>query len=88
MHHDGGYSTFRTDLTDHLLNENLLVITVDNSPNKTVYPQMADFTFYGGLYRDINLISVTNSHFDLQNHGGTRTKSYPNNSIKECHNCY
>jgi len=40
-------------------------VAVDNSPNETVYPQMADFTFYGGLYRDVNLICVPKSHFDL-----------------------
>ncbi|MBQ9806081.1 MAG: glycoside hydrolase family 2 protein [Clostridia bacterium] len=69
-HHDGGYSTFRVDLTEALARENLLVIAVDNSPNQTVYPQVADFTFYGGLYRDVNLICVPKSHFDLDYFGG------------------
>lgn len=69
-HHDGGYSTWRADITDALKNKNLIVITVDNSPNERVYPQMADFTFYGGLYRDVNLICVNSSHFDLDYFGG------------------
>ena len=69
-HHDGGYSTWRVNLTDALTDENLLVIVVDNSANETVYPQMADFTFYGGLYRDVNLICVAASHFDLDYYGG------------------
>ena len=69
-HHDGGYSTWRVNLTDTLKDENLLVIAVDNSPNETVYPQMADFTFYGGLYRDVKIIGVNNSHFDLDYYGG------------------
>lgn len=68
-HHDGGYSTWRVELTDHLQPENLLVIAVDNAPNQTVYPQVADFTFYGGLYRDVNLICVPESHFDLETNG-------------------
>ncbi len=68
--HDGGYSTWRVNMTDALQEENLLVITVDNSPNKEVYPQNADFTFYGGLYRDVNIISVPESHFDLDYFGG------------------
>ena len=68
-HHDGGYSTWRVNLTDALENMNLLVISVDNSANETVYPQMADFTFYGGLYRDVNLICVNESHFDLDYYG-------------------
>jgi len=68
-HHDGGYSTWRVNLTDSLQETNLLVIAVDNAPNETVYPQMADFTFYGGLYRDVNLLCVNNFHFDLDYYG-------------------
>ena len=64
-HHDGGYSTWRVNLTEALEAMNLLVIAVDNSANETVYPQMADFTFYGGIYRDVNIICVNDSHFDL-----------------------
>ena len=69
-HHDGGYSTWRVELTENLQEENLLVISVDNAANETVYPQMADFTFYGGIYRDVNLICVSQSHFDLDYYGG------------------
>ena len=70
IHHDGGYSTWRVDISDELADTNLLVIAVDNAPNETVYPQMADFTFYGGLYRDVNIICVSESHFDLEYYGG------------------
>ena len=70
-HHDGGYSTWRVDVTEVLGENSLLTIAVDNSANETVYPQMADFTFYGGLYRDVNLICVNESHFDLDYYGGT-----------------
>ena len=69
-HHDGGYSTWRVDITDALETENLFVIAVDNSANDKVYPQVADFTFYGGLYRDVNIICVSETHFDLDYHGG------------------
>ncbi len=69
-HHDGGYSTWRVDITNGIKDENLLVIAVDNAPNDKVYPQMADFTFYGGLYRDVNIICVSDSHFELMHHGG------------------
>ncbi len=68
-HHDGGYSTWRVDITDKLADETDIAVVVDNSPNETVYPQMADFTFYGGLYRGVNLISVNNTHFDLDYYG-------------------
>ena len=69
-HHDGGYSTWRVDITDALETENLFVIAVDNSANDKVYPQVADFTFYGGLYRDVNIICISESHFDLDYYGG------------------
>ncbi len=68
-HHDGGYSTWRVDLTESLAEETEIVVAVDNAPNDTVYPQMADFTFYGGLYRDVNLIAVNKTHFDLDYYG-------------------
>ncbi len=67
--HHGGYSTWRVDLTDALQETSLLAVSVDNAPNETVYPQMADFTFYGGLYRDVNIICVSKSHFDLDYFG-------------------
>ena len=69
-HHDGGYSTWRVDITEKLTDLTDIAIVVDNSPNDTVYPQMADFTFYGGLYRDVNLIAVNKAHFDLDYFGG------------------
>lgn len=67
--HDGGYSTWRVDMTDALTEKNLIVIEVANDKNDRVYPQNADFTFYGGLYRDVNIISVPESHFDLDFYG-------------------
>ena len=68
--HDGGYSTWRVDMTDKLQPVNEIAVVVDNSPNERVYPQMADFTFYGGLYRDVNIIAVNDTHFDLDYYGG------------------
>ena len=71
IHHDGGYSTFRKDVTK-LLHEknNTLVVIADNSVNDRVYPQKADFTFYGGIYRDVNLIVVNQKHFDMDYFAG------------------
>lgn len=66
IHHDGGYSAFRVDLTHEFSGDTaLLCIAVDNSENDRVYPQKADFTFYGGLYRGVNLILVPEKHFEL-----------------------
>ncbi len=75
--HDGGYSTWRVDITEELAKGNKLAITVDNSANETVYPQMADFTFYGGLYRNVNIIAVNESHFDLDYYGGPGVQITP-----------
>ena len=46
------------------------VIACSNEMKDSVYPQSADFTFYGGLYRGVNLISVPDAHFDLEYYGG------------------
>ncbi len=72
--HDGGYSTFRVDVTEVLEEENCIKISVDNSVNNRVYPQKADFTFYGGIYRDIELLVVSKTHFDLDYYGGPGIK--------------
>ena len=58
------------DVTDVMASSNFIVFEVDNSIVDNVYPQHADFTFYGGLYRDVNLISVPDAHFDLEYYGG------------------
>lgn len=68
--HHGGFSTFRADITDFLTEENQLVIEVDNKENENVYPQTADFTFFGGIYRDVNLILAHSTHFN-PNFGGS-----------------
>lgn len=63
--HRGGFSTFRFELTPAMLESgNKLTVVVTNGKSD-VYPQSADFTFYGGLYRDVNYIEVSDAHFDL-----------------------
>ena len=67
--HKGGFSTFRFDLTPAMKPEgNVLTVVVTNA-KCDVYPQNADFTFYGGLYRDVNFIEVNEAHFDLLKDG-------------------
>lgn len=72
--HHNGYSTFRFDITDELKPENHLKVEVDNSVNNKVYPQVADFTFYGGIYRDVEFLIVPQKHFDLDFYGGPGIK--------------
>ena len=66
--HHGGYSTFRVKVED-IEDNNILALAVDNSSNDKVYPQNADFTFYGGIYRDVSVIGVPKNHFDLDYYG-------------------
>lgn len=89
--HEGGYSTFRVNITDSLhaadcgadgpgkapVSRNVVAVSVDNSVNRTVYPQKADFTFYGGIYRDVYLLTVPKTHFALDYHGGPAVKVTP-----------
>ena len=67
--HEGGFSTFRFALTDALqATGNTLEVDVFNGVCH-VYPQDADFTFYGGLYRKVTMIEVEDAHFDLMKDG-------------------
>ncbi len=75
--HDGGYSTFRANITELLRDENELTVEVNNSKNDRVYPQKADFTFYGGIYRDVSLMVVSKNHFALDYFGGPGIRITP-----------
>ncbi|MBQ8995678.1 MAG: glycoside hydrolase family 2 protein [Oscillospiraceae bacterium] len=75
--HTGGYSTFRFELTPHLQDNNVLVVTANNEYSETYYPQKADFTFYGGIYRDVWLLGVPKEHFQLDHFGGEGFKVTP-----------
>ncbi len=90
--HKGGFSTFRYDLTPAMLPQgNVLTVVVTNGKSD-IYPQNADFTFYGGLYRDVNFVEVSDAHFDLlldgteavfvtpHNVGKTRVDLFPVNA--------
>lgn len=81
-YHEGGYASFAVDITD-LLTEgsNLVAICADNTAQSHIYPQMADFTFYGGLYRGIDMIVAPEVHFDLGFFGAPGMSVTP--SVKE-----
>lgn len=77
-HHEGGFSTFRVDITPYLKkNKAKIMVGVDNRASDFIYPQTADFTFFGGLYRDVNLIVVPGSHFTLDHFGAPGIKVTP-----------
>ncbi len=83
-HHEGGYSRFRVEITEKIAEAgNELLVSVDNSDNNCVYPQKADFTFYGGLYRMVRLIIVPESHFAMGYYGGNGIKVTPKVTLAE-----
>ena len=75
--HDGGFSTFRADITALMKEQNELTVIADNSKNDFVYPQKADFTFYGGIYRTVSLLVVSKDHIALDHLGGPGVQITP-----------
>lgn len=77
--HKGGYSTWRADITDALYGDEIstFLIKVDNKITEDMYPCEMDFPNYGGVYRDVNIICVNESHFDLDYHGSQGIKITP-----------
>ena len=77
--HKGGYSTWRADITDALYGDEIstFLIKVDNKVTEDMYPCEMDFPNYGGVYRDVNIICVNESHFDLDYHGSQGIKVTP-----------
>lgn len=76
-HHEGGYSRFIVDCTSEIEEINKLKILVDNRINNNVYPTIADFTFYGGIYRDVKLLIVNRRHILFQKDSSPCLKCYP-----------
>jgi beta-galactosidase len=70
--HLGGFSSFRFDVTDALHEgDNLIAVRVDNSPSLDIPPLSADFTSFGGLYREVHLLTVNDLHIDLDDAGSS-----------------
>ncbi|OUQ75227.1 glycoside hydrolase family 2 TIM barrel-domain containing protein [Flavonifractor sp. An100] len=67
--HEGGFSTFRVDVTEPMARGCRTIRVVVDNRSSHVYPQQADFTFFGGLYRDVSFLQVSQCHFDLMRHG-------------------
>ncbi|MGB8193327.1 MAG: sugar-binding domain-containing protein, partial [Chitinophagaceae bacterium] len=72
--HTGGYTAFQFPISSFLRydgkqNSNEILVKVDNSFNEQIPPLTADFTFFGGAYRDVWLMTVSPVHFSLSDHG-------------------
>ncbi len=67
--HHGGYSNFRVNVTEFANAEMKITVKADNSYIEEIFPLVADFTFFGGMYRNVNLIVCDNVHFALNDYG-------------------
>lgn len=78
--HRGGYTLFRMNITHALVSgENEIVAAVSNAPFPDVIPLTADFTFFGGIYREVSLAEVSGTHFSLEEFGSDGVLvTYPN----------
>ena len=76
--HEGGFSLFRFDVTKLLKSgENEIEVRVDSRDKAGIYPHKADFTFFGGLYRGVYLITASQTRFDLDYFGSQGVKVTP-----------
>jgi beta-galactosidase len=84
-HHAGGYARFRFDVTAvvTLGTPNVLAVKVSNAANPNVAPRTADFTFFGGLYRDVRLVSVDPVHLDMDSFGSSGVLAFQQSVTKE-----
>jgi len=78
--HIGGYTAFSFDIGKLLnfnkdgLTPNQILVKLDNSHSENIPPLSADFTFFGGIYRDVYLITANPMHFDLDNNAASGVK--------------
>jgi beta-galactosidase len=84
-HHAGGFGRFRFDVTSVAKPgaANLLAVKVSNAANPNVAPRSADFTFFGGIYRDVRLVSVDPVHLDLDSFGSSGVLAFQDAVTKE-----
>ena len=83
--HKGGYTAFSFHLSPHLKfdDNNLLMVRVTNEIDEDIPPLRADFTFYGGIYRNVRLIVTEAVHFDMDNHASEGVFTQLQNASKE-----
>ena len=71
--HIGGYTRFCFDITKflHFGKTNQLELKVDNSHNDNIPPYSADFTFFGGIYKDVYLVITDKVHVSLSDYASS-----------------
>ncbi|MFH5823758.1 hypothetical protein [Georgenia sp. AZ-5] len=71
--HVGGYTAFSVEITDQLRRvqpgrEAVVAVRVDNTHVDDIPPFSGDWTFYGGLYRNVWLVATEEVHLDVLDH--------------------
>lgn len=75
--HMGSYTSFRLLMTPYLQfssdfnTPNQIAIRVNNQHNENIPPLSADFTFFGGIYRDVQIEVMDKTHFDADNYASS-----------------
>ncbi|MGF1758809.1 glycoside hydrolase family 2 protein [Photobacterium sagamiensis] len=95
--HTGGFMRFRIDITDHVIDgENTIAIQVDNRPydpkvHQTAFLPMEtgqDYTYYGGIYRDVKLVQVGEIGFDAEDYGSSGVYFMQTNTTENASELY
>ncbi|WP_052431121.1 glycoside hydrolase family 2 [Robinsoniella peoriensis] len=86
--HKGGYTAFRYDITEHMKpdKDNVLAVKVNNEKVKDIAPLSADFTFYGGIYRDVSLVLTEDVHVNTMDYASSGLKLTTGNVSKSSAN--
>jgi beta-galactosidase len=68
----GGYLAFTVDITDYVGygQKNIIAVRVNNEVKDSA-PLQGDFTFYGGIYRSVNLLVTDKTHIDVEDYGSS-----------------
>lgn len=70
--HIGSYTRFTVAITKFLnFKDDVIEVKINNRFNEDIPPLTADFTFFGGLYRNVNLLITEPIHFSQSDHGSS-----------------
>lgn len=74
--HKGGYTAFRFNITDYLVEgeDVMIAVLADNTRVEEIAPLSGDFTVFGGMYRDVSLVVTDPVHVDLMDSGSSGLK--------------
>jgi beta-galactosidase len=83
--HAGGFARFRFDVTSAVTpgKPSVFAVRVSNAADPGIPPRTADFTSFGGLYRDVRLVSVEPVHLDLDTAGDSGVLAFQRSVTKK-----